>query len=370
MDSKASWYHVNQIETIDSPALLVYPQKVRDNIRLLKSILPDVNRLRPHVKTSKIEEVQQLLLDEGITKFKCATIAEAEMLGMVKAPDVLLAYQPAGPKQRRLMGLIGKFPSTKFSCLVDDAIVASQLSSLFASSGYELDVWIDINNGMNRTGIVPPKAMELYHHIHSLPALKFAGIHVYDGHIIAPGIDIRKQQCNDAFVPVEALVKVISAYAGHVPAVIAGGSPTFTIHAKRKNVECSPGTFVFWDHGYGDQYADLPFNYAALLLGRVISIINDELLCLDLGYKAVASEKPLPRLKFLNHAGAEPVAHSEEHMVVRVENTASCNIGDPWYAVPTHICPTVALFDYVGVVVDHQYITKWKVIARDRFITV
>lgn len=56
---------------IDSPALLVYPAIVKDNIRVAKEMIGDVKRLRPHVKTNKTAEVNQLMLDAGITKFKC-----------------------------------------------------------------------------------------------------------------------------------------------------------------------------------------------------------------------------------------------------------------------------------------------------------
>ncbi len=56
-----------------------------------------VDRLRPHMKTSKIPEVVRMHLDQGITRYKVATIAEAEMAAAAGAPDVLLAYQPVGP---------------------------------------------------------------------------------------------------------------------------------------------------------------------------------------------------------------------------------------------------------------------------------
>ena len=72
---------------------------------MVKSMIDNVNRLRPHVKTYKNKEVTLMLLNAGISKFKCATIAEAEMLALCKAPDVLLAYQPVGPKLDRFVKL-------------------------------------------------------------------------------------------------------------------------------------------------------------------------------------------------------------------------------------------------------------------------
>ena len=92
------WYVISNVDRIDSPALAFYPDRISGNIELAKRIIGDTNRLRPHVKTNKAAEVSRMLLDAGIRKFKCATIAEAEMLGHINAPDVLLAYQPVGPK--------------------------------------------------------------------------------------------------------------------------------------------------------------------------------------------------------------------------------------------------------------------------------
>ena len=92
------WYEAQNIATVDSPALIVYPDRIRQNIRECIRLVKDVSLLRPHVKTNKIAEVCEMMIDQGITSFKCATIAEAEMLAMVKASDVLLAYQPVGPR--------------------------------------------------------------------------------------------------------------------------------------------------------------------------------------------------------------------------------------------------------------------------------
>src|ERR1700730_10624948 len=112
------WYEVENIDEIDSPALLIFPARAKENIHKLTEKIK-VQNLRPHVKTNKIAEVSNMMLDSGIRKFKAATIAEAEMLATIKAPDVLLAYPVNGPKIKRLVNLIKKYPDTKFSCLVD-----------------------------------------------------------------------------------------------------------------------------------------------------------------------------------------------------------------------------------------------------------
>src|SRR5688572_18432302 len=152
-----TWYHINNIDLIDSPALVIYPARVQENIRILKSMVDDTQQLRPHVKTHKTKEATLLLMEQGIHKFKCATIAEAEMLAMCKAKDVLLAYQPVGPKLSRFMGLIKKYPFTKFSCLVDNHSTAEEISAAGVTYGLHIPVYVDLNVGMNRTGIIPGK---------------------------------------------------------------------------------------------------------------------------------------------------------------------------------------------------------------------
>ncbi len=115
-----TWYRIENIDEIDSPSLIIYPERVVANIRTAKRVIQDVTLLRPHVKTHKSPDAARLQISEGITKFKCATIAEAEMLALAGATDVLLAYQPVGPKIRRLRALTRRYPRTTFACLVDD----------------------------------------------------------------------------------------------------------------------------------------------------------------------------------------------------------------------------------------------------------
>src|SRR6187402_437697 len=104
---KKEWYTIDTIDQLDSPVLVIYPDRVRANIRLVIEMAGgDLGRLRPHVKTHKSPDATRLLLEAGIHKFKCATIAEAEMLAMTGAMDVLLAYQPVGPKLQRYASLI------------------------------------------------------------------------------------------------------------------------------------------------------------------------------------------------------------------------------------------------------------------------
>ena len=362
------WYTINNLDNTDTPALVLYKERIQQNIHRALSLIKNPDHLRPHVKTNKIAEVCRMMMDAGIRKFKCATIAEAEMLGMIEAKDVLLAYQPVGPKASRLLDLQLHYPATQFSCLVDNIDSAKNLSGLFAEAGAKIRVFVDLNTGMNRTGIRPTEAEDLLESLKALPSLFIAGVHAYDGHLTEPNVALRNEQCETAFSGVNAFLEYFEQRMGRPAIVVAGGSATFPMHLKR-NVECSPGTFVFWDWGYSQQYPDQPFDFAALVLTRVISIVSDTLITTDLGYKSVASENPLPRVHFLNAPQAKPLSQSEEHLSLQVPDSSCFQIGDVLYGVPVHICPTVALYEQSLVVENRQIKDSWRVIARDRVIT-
>jgi D-serine deaminase-like pyridoxal phosphate-dependent protein len=97
------WYQVEDIDKLDSPVLVVFPERIKANINTAVGMVGNIGQLRPHVKTNKSAAATQLMLDAGVTKFKCATIAEAEMLGMLKAPDVVLAINHSVPNFNALL---------------------------------------------------------------------------------------------------------------------------------------------------------------------------------------------------------------------------------------------------------------------------
>lgn len=367
----SDWYSIQNIATLDTPALAVYPERVSENIRVAKQFVSSVNMLRPHMKTTKSGEIARMLMDHDINKFKCATIAEAEMLAEAGAPDVLLAYQPVGPKADRLVALVKKFPATSFACLLDAETPARALAAVFEAAGEKMRVYIDLNVGMNRTGIAVPEAGFLAETIRTLRPLVLDGLHVYDGHLRDADLSVRTRRCNEAFEPVAQLRAVIEQQAGHTITVIAGGTPTFPIHARRHDVECSPGTFIYWDQGYASILQEQPFLFAALVVTRVVSKPGANTLCLDLGHKSIASENALTnRATFLHAPGLKPLGHSEEHMVVEVSDGSRYAVGDVLYGVPYHVCPTVALYDRAAVVEGGHVRTYWNNLARNRVLTV
>lgn len=367
----ADWYEIANAADIPSPALLVYPDRIAENLRRMAAAAGGPERLRPHVKTHKMPEVIRLCLAQGVRKFKAATIAEAEMTAAAGAADVLLAYPVVGPAAGRLVELVRRFPRTRFRAVVDSDVGIDDLARAAAAAGVTIDTLLDLNVGMDRTGVAPgPEAVRLARRIAGSPGLACGGLHAYDGHLTDADHARLVAKVEAAFAPVWRLRDDLVAAGIPVPLIVAAGTPTAPILAARGDVETGAGTTVLWDFGQPAISPDLDFLNAAVLLARVVSHPAPGRLCLDLGHKAVASEMPHPRVRIFGLEDATFPGHSEEHLVVETPRAAEFPVGTVVYALPRHVCPTVALHEEAVVVQNGRAVGRWHVAARTRRISV
>jgi D-serine deaminase-like pyridoxal phosphate-dependent protein len=373
--SADSPYVVRNAFAVYSPALLFFKEIIQKNIGRALEIAGDPERLRPHVKTHKTREIVRLEMAAGISKHKCATLAEAEMLAGCGVRDVLLAYNLVGPNCARMARLVEAFPQCRFSVVADHAAAVRALSEAMATAKQEVDVLLDVDPGQHRTGIAPgPEAVALYELIGRLPGLRTGGIHFYDGHNHQEFLSEREAAVRAQLEPLLALRADLIKKGLPIPRLVLGGTPTFPIFAQLDlpNVECAPGTCFLHDHGYGSHFPDLSgFTPAAVLLTRVISRPTPNRVTLDLGYKAVASDPPAgQRCVLLNVPEYRAVLHNEEHLVIETPAAERFAPGDVVLAIPTHICPTCALHRQAYVVEDGMVTEPWDIIARDRVLQI
>src|SRR5690625_5861295 len=149
------------------------------------------------------------------------------MLGECGAEDVLLAYPLIGPRMDRFLYVLEKFPETRFSCLTDYLIPATQIAEKAVKRKMIVSVYVDINSGMNRTGLLPDQtAVELVKTIVEVPVLQFEGLHVYDGDIGQKNLGERRVVCIRDFLQVEEL-KVRLEVEGVEGRIVVGESVTY-----------------------------------------------------------------------------------------------------------------------------------------------
>lgn len=369
-------YALADVASVFSPSLVLYPELIRRNIARVIEMAGGTARLRPHVKTHKTREIARMMLDAGIVRHKCATIAEAEMLADAGAPDVLIAYPLVGPNLGRLAALIRKFPGTTFSVLIDHPASTAALSEAMAAAKLTVGVVLDLDVGQHRTGIaVGEPALSLYLTAAKMPGLRVEGFQLYDGHNHQEAPAEREAAVRAFLAPALELREEAERRGAAVPRLICGGTPTFPMFAKLNDVpgiECSPGTFVLHDAGYGSRFADLAgITPAAVLITRVISRPTATRVTLDLGNKSVAADPLLEkRVKLLDFPEHKTVGHNEEHLIVETAGAEKYRPGDVVYALPGHVCPTVALHKEVLVAEGGRVVGKWSVASRDRVLTI
>ena len=357
-------YRVDDAASIDSPALLVFPEIIDSNIARAIALCRTAkgNCLRPHIKTVKCREIAKLAIDRGITRFKCSTVGEGELLAAAGATEVLLSYQLSGIKALRWEALRQRYPATRFASIVDNVDSARMLTTVM--KGKPTEVYVDVNVGMDRTGIAPASAPTLVASLCELTGIVVRGLHVYDGHLHEPDEVARRAAAEKIYTEINELRNELERRHATTYELVMGGSPTFRYYAGRPNTTVSPGTFYLWDAGYGADYPELPFEPAALLLMRVLSIINERLICYDLGSKAVSPDKPLPRVVIPTLSEYTVKTHHEEHLTVAVPNSSVHKVGDVHYAIPLHVCPTVNLYGSLLPVTAGKVGDAWPVVGR------
>ncbi|MBX3451341.1 MAG: D-TA family PLP-dependent enzyme [Planctomycetaceae bacterium] len=358
-----------------SPALVIFKDRVEHNIRVMLDIAKGASRLRPHCKTHKMPEVTKLELAAGITKHKAATFGECEMLADAGVTDIFLSYNLVGPNIGRAVAFRKKYPHVLLCVTADDFDCLRQLSAAMAAAGQSIQVAVDLNMGLNRTGIeIGDPAFELYRQVVELPGVEPGGFHCYDGHLQHRDVAERKTAVSPVWEKIQALKGRLVAQGWPVPRIVAGGTGTFPVYAAYDDplIELAAGTTIFHDTGYGDQFPDMPaFQHAALLLTRVISRPAPGWMTLDAGNKAVSPDQPFEtRVRLLADPQAKVIRHNEEHLSLQSSVADNYKPGDVLWGVPRHICTTTYLYPWVYVSENGQVTGKWEVRARDRQITI
>lgn len=359
-------YLIHQTEALQTPALIYHADLIERNTRNAIEMAGGPERLWPHVKSHKMREMIQMQQRMGITRFKCATLSEAKMLAELGARHILVAYPLVGPNIEGFLRLVEAYPQSAFYAIGDDAGQLERLSEASAAIGRRANAMIDINMGMDRTGITPDGALALYERCAALPGLAMRGMHGYDGHANDPDPKARAAKSSAAMEAILSIREALIQKGIGCELLVIGGTPSFPIHMSQRDVYLSPGTIFLLDARYMLDLTDLPMVPAAMLLTRVISHPAEGLFTLDLGSKAISTDMG-ERGLLLSVPDATPVRHSEEHWVFRMpEGQERPAIGSVQYVLPMHVCTTTMLYPSVRIARDHQLVETWALAARDR----
>lgn len=375
MLSGFSWdqrYRVSDLDNVLTPALVIYPDAIASNIeQTLKLLGGDADRWRVHIKTAKLGFTLRMMVERGIRNFKCATTLELLVACRSGAEDVLLAYPVMGANARRAREIAQQFPNVRISVLAENNEQVRQWR------GSRVGVLLDINPGMNRTGIEQNESGKIVRLARAIAdaSLEFRGLHYYDGQYGGVAEGERTGAAHRGYDRLLEIVSELERSGINVPEVITSGTPTFPCSLsyegflRRKFVHrVSPGTVVYCDATCLEQ---LPKEYgyrpAALVLTRVVSSPRAGIITCDAGHKAVSADAGVPTCVVVGHPELTPLSPSEEHLPLAVkEGATGPQVGDVLYLIPRHVCPTVNNFDCALLVSNGEVESVESVTARGR----
>ena len=355
-----------------TPALLIDRDRVRHNIATTLHLLGgDANRWRPHVKTAKLGCIMSMFIDAGVRQFKCATSLELSVACQSGAHDVLVAYPVLGAFGVRVRQIAEQHRGVAISVLVENQAQVAQWS------GTSVSVFVDVNPGMNRTGVPEGHSDAILRLSQSIVSsgLRFRGLHYYDGHLSRYDMT---ERCVQAHLGYERLMHIVDELAGfgiQVPEVITAGTPSFPCSLSFPPFSSapfvhriSPGTVVYCDT---TSLSQLPPEYrylpAAVIMTRVVSHPAPDMITCDAGHKTVSADAGVPTCMVLGHPALEPLTPSEEHLPMRVADNATVPaLGELLYLVPRHVCPTVNNFDDAVIVSGGNLVAVEPVSSRGR----
>lgn len=354
------------VDRVLTPALIVYPELVDANIRAtLRMMDGDPNRWRPHIKTAKIASVIRQMIGHGIRCFKCSTTLELLTACEAGADDVLLAFPVTGANARRTMDIAVQFPAVRVSALVESAEQAA------AWQGAGVGVFIDVNPGMNRTGISQERAGDILALARQLNT-QFRGLHYYDGHISAAGTAKDGSTADAGYDRLIGIVRTISAAGCDPREVITSGTPAAPYALRHAGLRAgpflhrvSPGTVVYNDMSSVEQLPGGGYVAAAVVLTTVISHPAPNVFTCDAGHKSVSADAGVPTCRIAGHSDFTPLKPSEEHLPVDAgAHEQVPEIGSRLYLIPRHVCPTVNNFDHALMVAGGEIRGVERVTAR------
>jgi D-serine deaminase-like pyridoxal phosphate-dependent protein len=363
-------YRIDDLSETLTPALAIYPALVDHNIETTLRLLGgDPARWRPHIKTAKLSAVHRRLIAHGVTRLKCATSLELLTACADGATDVLLSFPVIGANARRVRQIAEQYPGVRVAALVESA------EQIDVWRGGRIGVFIDVNPGMNRTGMSQEDEAGLLTMARAAvdAGLELRGLHYYQGHLTTLDLAERERAVHAGYDRLLELIAAVERAGLPVEEVITAGTPAFHSTLTYRPFadgtvrhSASPGTVVYTD---ATTLTQLPreFGYipAALVLATVVSHPSPSRVTADAGHKAISADMGNPTCAVVGWPELRGAQPSEEHLPLDVREGAELPaLGETLYLLPRHVCPTVNNFDFALMVEDRRITGIERVTAR------
>lgn len=327
---------------------------------------------RPHAKSHKCAEIARRQIAAGAAGVCAASLHEAEALAGQGIDDILITSPVVGAgKLQRLIQLLER--GAKVAVVVDDQENAASMAAAAHRSGQVLDVLIDVDLGMGRTGVSNlESALRLVDVVCAAEGMSYRGLQAYSGrvqHIVEFAERDRVYTGQLGF-----LTELIAALdtRGLKPATVTGGGTGTLALDCREGIltEHQAGSYIFMDVEYGAVTlsrtgAGPAFATSLFLHSTVISNNVPGQVTTDAGLKSFATDGPLPRVSAGAPAGTAYSFFGDEHGCLTFPTPSdTLQLGSIVTFVTPHCDPTINLHDYLHVVRDDTIVDIWRIVGR------
>jgi D-serine deaminase-like pyridoxal phosphate-dependent protein len=359
---------------LDTPCLVIDLDTLDRNIASMQAFARSAGKsLRPHAKSHKCTAVARRQRDAGAIGISVATVAEAEALVNAGITGVLLTSPMVTPHTVARLLNCRERAEKSFLTVTDGPEHARLLDDAARRRGLTLDVLLDLDIGLSRTGVLPEEALEAALSIADLPALRFRGVQAYAGHVQhITGWEKRRRA---SLASMEAAAGVVRRLreAG-LPCDILSGTGTGTHDIDTvipELTEFQVGSYVLMDAEYlgigspgSAEFA--AFRPALTLLATVVSARHEGFVTIDAGLKALYHDGAVPRVVAPGIPGLVYDWFGDEFGKLTIPEGALMKTGDTAELVVSHCDPTVAMFDRFYIVREDLVVDVWEIDMRRR----
>ncbi len=340
---------------IDTPALVIDLDAMERNLaRMADFARANGLRLRPHAKMHKSAELARLQMAHGAVGVCVQKTDEALALAHAGVSDIYISNEVISPaKFARLAQAVHDLP-TRFAIAVDSALGIARLAAALQQAGVvksaAIDVFVEIDVGHGRCGVLPTQALALVQQAMAQPTLRFAGLQAYHGSAQhRRSVTERDAALAASELAVRETLAILGAAGIAVPLVTGAGTGSFVREAGSGLWgELQAGSYLFMDADYASNEADPgapAFEHALFIKSQVMSVSTSHAVC-DAGHKSHAIDSGLPSVWLPD--GLAYANGGDEHGVLSVvDDTGELPaLGETVWLVPGHCDPTVNLHDF------------------------
>lgn len=360
---------------LETPSLLIDRDIALANIQMMQEKADSLGlKLRPHIKTHRMPYFAKLQLEAGACGIACAKIGEAEVMADHGIPDIFIANEVIGiDKYERLKELHRRI---HVRIGIDNEVQLAQMEQVFATEARPLEVLIEYEVGEVRTGVTnEDQLVQLVRAIQACEHVVLKGIFSHEGHTYKA--DSVEDCCAKAKAAYEKTVRAadrIRSMGVEIDTVSIGATPSvMNGHSFEGITELRLGTYVFFDVGQSKAIQDFS-HCAASVLASVISKPEQNRGVLDTGAKALVSQNRPTGIcataGFGAIKGAEDITIDnlfDEHGVLNSAKFKELvQIGDKVEVIPSHVCPTVNLYDTAYLVSGGKVIQTLPIACRGK----